>query len=72
MRTLRALALGAGAAFLTLAVFVQGFLPWLAPESHDRKVTRAVRTQLGAVKWVWYDAADYTPLEARGRQVYVR
>jgi len=72
MRTLKSLALGAGAGFLTLAVFVQGFLPWLTPESRDRKVTRAVRTRLGDVKWVWYDAADSTPLEARGRQIYIR
>jgi cytochrome c oxidase cbb3-type subunit 2 len=72
MSTIRSLALGAGAGFITLAIFVQGFLPAFTPESRDRKVTRAVRTDLAEVKWVWYDAADYTPLEERGRRVYIR
>lgn len=72
MRTIKSLALGAGAGFITLAVFVQGFLPALTPESRDKKVTRAVRNDLGAVKWVWYEATDYTPLEQRGRRVYIR
>ena len=72
MRTIRSLALGAGVGFLTLAVFVQGFLPAFTPESRDRKVTRAIRTELGAVKWVWYEAAAYTALEERGRRVYIR
>jgi cytochrome c oxidase cbb3-type subunit 2 len=65
-------AIGAGFAFVTLAMFVQGFLPMLAPESRTRTVSRAVRTELGDVKWVRYDASDYTPLEARGRAVYTR
>lgn len=72
MRTIKSLALGAGVGFITLAVFVQGFLPAFTPESRDRKVTRAVRNDLGAVKWLWYGASDYTPLEQRGRRVYIR
>ncbi|MGH2650708.1 MAG: cbb3-type cytochrome c oxidase subunit II [Actinomycetota bacterium] len=72
MKTIKSLALGAGAGFITLAVFVQGFLPALTPESRDRKVTRAVRNDLGDVKWVWHEAADYTELEKRGRGVYIR
>jgi cytochrome c oxidase cbb3-type subunit I/II len=72
MKTIKSLALGAGLGFILLAMFVQGFLPWLTPESRDRKVTRAVRNDLGEVKWFWYEASDYTPLEARGRRVYVR
>ena len=72
MTGIRTFALGAGAGFLTLAVFVQGFLPWLTPESRDRRVTRAVRTDLGDVRWVWYAAEDYTPRERRGREVYIR
>ena len=68
MRTIRSLALGAGAGFIALAVFVQGFLPAFTPESRDRKV----RNELGDVKWVWYEAADYTPGEQRGRRVYTR
>jgi cytochrome c oxidase cbb3-type subunit I/II len=65
-------AVGAGFLFVTLAMFVQGFLPMLAPESRTRTVTRAVRTDLGDVKWVRYESSDYTPLEARGRAVYIR
>ncbi len=72
MKTIKSLALGAGAGFLTLAVFVQGFLPWLAPESRDTKVTRAVRNELGEVKWLWYDASGYAAREAQGRSVYIR
>src|SRR5688500_18365640 len=53
-------------------MFVQGVLPSMAPEARTMRVTRAVRTELGDVKWVKYDAADYSPVEARGRAVYIR
>ncbi len=72
MASARTLALVAGFAFVTLAMFVQGVLPTLAPEARSARVSRAVRTELGEVKWVRYDVADYTPLERRGREVYVR
>jgi cytochrome c oxidase cbb3-type subunit 2 len=72
MKSIAPYAVGAGFAFVTLAMFVQGLLPMLAPESRTRAVTRAVRTELGDVKWVRYDSSDYTPLEARGRAVYTR
>jgi len=72
MRSIASVAIGAGFALVTLAMFVQGVLPMLAPESRTRTVTRAVRTDLGDVKWVRYDASDYTALEARGRAVYIR
>jgi cytochrome c oxidase cbb3-type subunit 2 len=72
MRGIATYALGAGFALVTLASFVQGFLPMLAPETRTASVTRAVRTDLGDVKWVRYDARDYTPVEARGRAVYIR
>ncbi len=72
MRTIRSLALGAGFFFVTLALFVQGFLPSMIPESRTPRVTRAVRTDLGEVKWVRYEASDYTPLEQLGRRVYIR
>jgi cytochrome c oxidase cbb3-type subunit 2 len=72
VRTIKSLALGAGLGFILLAILIQGILPWLTPESRDRRVTRAVRNDLGAVKWVWYEASDYTPLEQRGRRVYIR
>lgn len=72
MRSIRTLALGAGFFFVTLALFVQGLLPSMIPESRTTEVTRAVRTDLGDVKWVRYNAVDYTPIEQLGRQVYIR
>ena len=72
MKSIAPYAVGAGFAFVTLAMFVQGLLPMLAPESRTRAVTRAVRTDLGDVKWVRYESSDYTPLEARGRAIYTR
>lgn len=72
MRSIKTLALGAGFFFVTLALFVQGFLPALVPESRANRVSRAVRNDLGEIKWVRYEASDYTPLEKLGRQVYIR
>ena len=71
MLRLRHLALGAGFFFITLAIFTQGVLPALQPQSRDTKVTRVVRTDLGELKWTVSEASDYTPLERRGRRVYV-
>jgi cytochrome c oxidase cbb3-type subunit I/II len=62
----------AGFGFVGLAMLVQGILPTLAPETRTTRVTRAVRTELGDVKWIRHDASDYTALERRGRGVYVR
>jgi cytochrome c oxidase cbb3-type subunit 2 len=62
----------AGFGFVGLAMLVQGLLPALAPETRTARVTRAVRTDLGDVKWVRHDADDYTGEERRGRAVYVR
>ncbi len=72
MSSLPSLAVGAGFGLVTLALFVQGVLPALIPEARSRHVTRAVRTDLGDVKWVRYEASDYTPLERLGRAVYIR
>ena len=36
------------------------------------KVTAVVRTDLGQLKWMVTDATDYTPLQQRGRDVYLR
>jgi cytochrome c oxidase cbb3-type subunit 2 len=68
----RVVALGAGVFFISLAIFVQGLLPFLHPESRTTDVTRVVRTDLGELKWVRYDATDYSELEQLGRQVYIR
>jgi cytochrome c oxidase cbb3-type subunit 2 len=72
VRSIGSLAIGAGFALVTLAMFVQGFLPAMLPESRSTQVSRAVRTDLGDVKWVRYQASDYTPLERMGRAVYIR
>jgi cytochrome c oxidase cbb3-type subunit 2 len=72
MKSIGSLAVGAGFFMVTLAMFVQGFLPAVIPESRSTQVSRAVRTDLGDVKWVRYDASDYTPLEQLGRAVYIR
>jgi cytochrome c oxidase cbb3-type subunit 2 len=72
VKSIAPLAVGAGFFFVTLAMFVQGVLPALIPESRSTRVTRAVRTELGDVKWIRGDAVDYTPAQARGRRVYIR
>jgi len=69
---LRFYALGAGFFCLSLAAFVQGVLPMLEPESRSNKVTKVVRNDLGELKWMVHQASDYTPVELRGRQVYIR
>ncbi|MEK6210225.1 MAG: cbb3-type cytochrome c oxidase subunit II [Pseudomonadota bacterium] len=69
---LRFYALVAGFLFLALAAFVQGVLPMLEPQSRTTKVTKVVRTDLGELKWMEHTASDYTPVELRGRQVYIR
>jgi cytochrome c oxidase cbb3-type subunit 2 len=69
---MRAYALGAGFFCISLAIFVQGILPIAIPESRETRVTRAIRNELGDIKWVWYDASPYTPLEQVGRGVYQR
>lgn len=69
---LRFYALGAGFFCLSLAAFVQGVLPMLEPESRTNKVTKVVRNDLGELKWMVHQASDYTSVELRGRQVYIR
>lgn len=55
----------AGIGFFSFAVFVLGGLPWLQPE------TRAT-TVLNAVTDLPVNVSDYTSLERRGRQIYIR
>lgn len=64
--------LGAGFFCISLAIFVQGILPIAIPESRETRATRAVRNDLGDVKWVWYESSPYTAREQLGRQVYLR
>ena len=72
MRYAKTVAVIAGFGFITLALFVQGILPALLPESRSETVSRAVRTRLTELKWIDYPAENYTELEQLGRQVYIR
>ena len=72
MRYAKTVAVIAGFGFITLALFVQGLLPALLPESRSETVSRAVRTRLTELKWIDYPAENYTELEQLGRQVYIR
>jgi cytochrome c oxidase cbb3-type subunit I/II len=69
---MKAYVLGAGFFCISLAIFVQGVLPIWIPESRETRATRALRNELGQIKWVWYESSPYTPLEQLGRQVYQR
>jgi cytochrome c oxidase cbb3-type subunit I/II len=55
----------AGIAFFFLAVMIQGILPSILPQTYNPTVTSAVTGQTIQV-------ADYTVLEQKGRQVYIR
>jgi cytochrome c oxidase cbb3-type subunit I/II len=69
--TARFVALVAGVLFFFLAVFTQGILAWLEPSARTTDVTAVVRTDLGQLKWMLTEATDYTPLQQRGRAVYL-
>lgn len=64
--------LGAGFLCISLAIFVQGLLPLAIPASRETRATRAVRTEMAEIKWVWYESTPYTEAERLGRAVYQR
>jgi cytochrome c oxidase cbb3-type subunit 2 len=68
----RFVTLVAGVFCFFLALITQGFLPFFEPSSRTDKVTAVVRTDLGQLKWMLTRASEYTPLEQRGRDVYLR
>jgi cytochrome c oxidase cbb3-type subunit I/II len=70
--TARFVALVAGVLFFFLAVFTQGILTLIEPSARTADVTAVVRTDLGQLKWMATEATDYTPLQERGRRVYLR
>jgi len=55
----------AGITFFFLAVVIQGILPSILPQTYDPTVASATTGQTIRV-------TDYTPLERKGRQVYIR
>jgi cytochrome c oxidase cbb3-type subunit I/II len=70
--TLRFVALVAGILCFFAAVFTQGILTLIEPSARTPDVTAVVRTDLGQLKWMATEATDYTPLQERGRRVYLR
>ncbi len=70
--TARFVALVAGIICFFLAVFTQGILTLIEPSARTADVTAVVRTDLGQLKWMATAATDYTPLQERGRRVYLR
>ena len=70
--TARFVALVAGILCFFLAVFTQGILTLIEPSARTADVTAVVRTDLGQLKWMATVATDYTPLQERGRRVYLR
>ncbi|MGC2408581.1 MAG: cbb3-type cytochrome c oxidase subunit II [Methyloceanibacter sp.] len=68
----RFVTLVAGIFFFFLALITQGFLPFFEPSARTARVTAVVRTDLGQLKWMQTQATAYTPLEQRGRDVYLR
>ena len=67
---LRTVSLLAGFFCITLAIFTQGLLPMLEPQSRYTKVTKVVRTDYGELKWMEDEATKYTDLEMLGRNLY--
>jgi len=70
--TARFVALVAGILCFFAAVFTQGILTLIEPSARTPDVTAVVRTDLGQLKWMATEATDYTPLQQRGRRVYLR
>ena len=70
--TARFVALVAGILCFFLAVFTQGILTLIEPSARTPDVTAVVRTDFGQLKWMATEATDYTPLQQRGRGVYLR
>ena len=68
----RFVTLVAGIACFFAALITQGFLPFFETSARTTKVSSVVRTDLGQLKWMITDATDYTPLQQRGRDVYLR
>ena len=68
----RFVVLVAGVFCFFAALITQGFLPFFEPSSRTDRVTAVVRTDLGQLKWMQTEATDYTPLQQKGRDIYLR
>ncbi len=72
MKRARTIALIAGFGFFFLALILQGILPYLMKENRVTTVMKTVRTSLGELAEVKAEAAAYSDLLLKGRQVYIR
>lgn len=74
MKRAKTIALIAGFAFFFLAVVVQGIVPYLMKQSRTRYgvVTKTVRTGLGELAEIKAEAAPYSEIMKKGRQIYIR
>ncbi len=68
----RFVTLVAGVVCFFAALITQGFLPFFEPSARTTRVTSVVRTDFGQLKWMMSEATDYTPLQQRGRDIYLR
>jgi cytochrome c oxidase cbb3-type subunit I/II len=68
----RMVALVAGVGFFFLALVTQGVLPFFEPSATTNHVTAVIRNDIGQLKWMETSATDYTPLQDRGRLIYLR
>jgi cbb3-type cytochrome c oxidase subunit II len=72
MRSVKTIALIAGAGFFFLAVFIQGIIPYLFKEIRVQKVTKVVRTSLGTLQELKADPLPYDGVIEKGRRIYIR
>lgn len=74
MKNAKNIALIAGFGFFSLAVVIQGIIPYLMKQSKAKYslVTRTVRTELGELREVQAEAVPYAGLIEKGRRVYLR
>lgn len=74
MKRAKTIALVAGAGFFSLAVLIQGIIPYLMRQSRAKYgvVTKTIRTELGELTEVRADAIPYSELQEKGRKIYIR
>jgi cytochrome c oxidase cbb3-type subunit 2 len=72
MKNAKTVALIAGVASVSAAIFIQALMPFFLEESTITKVNKTVRTDLGTLKEVEGETVQRNALVARGREIYIR
>ncbi|GAB4389302.1 MAG: hypothetical protein Kow0025_13850 [Thermodesulfovibrionales bacterium] len=72
MKSAKTVALIAGLGAILAAILIQGLMPFFLEQSTITRVTRTVRTELGALKRVEGEAVPYTGLVEEGRKIFIR